>query len=203
MTRSEYYKEWRKENKEKMATYAKKYYINNKEKIRANVKIYYQNNRATHRASNKRYYQKNKEIIGAKHRAYNKIYCKNNKEKIRNYSRVYILKYVGERMENDISFKLRFNLARRINHTLRDNYKSKSTIELLGCSLEDFKIWIESQFQDGMTWENYGQWHLDHAYPCAKFNLEQPYEQKICFNWFNLQPLWAKDNLQKSAKINI
>ena len=56
-----------------------------------------------------------------------------------------------------------------------------------------------------MTWDNYGinGWELDHIYPCAKFNLEQPYEQKICFNWFNYQPLWAEDNRRKSAKINI
>ena len=79
-------------------------------------------------------------------------------------------------------------------------YKSCKTMELTGCSLEDLTKHLESKFTEGMTWENYGQWHIDHIRPCASFNLEDPEEQKKCFHWTNLQPLWAADNLKKSDK---
>jgi hypothetical protein len=78
--------------------------------------------------------------------------------------------------------------------------KVGKTIELAGCSLEDLMKHLESKFTEGMTWENYGRWHIDHIRPCASFSLEDPEEQKKCFHWTNLQPLWAIDNLRKSDK---
>jgi hypothetical protein len=78
--------------------------------------------------------------------------------------------------------------------------KSAKTIELLGCTVEQLQTFIEAEFTDGMTWENYGEWHIDHIRPCASFNLEDPEEQKKCFHWTNLQPLWALDNIRKGDK---
>ena len=72
-------------------------------------------------------------------------------------------------------------------------------MELTGCSKEDLIKHLESQFTDGMTWENYGEWHIDHIRPCCSFNLEDPEEQKTCFHWTNLQPLWAIDNMKKGG----
>lgn len=60
---------------------------------------------------------------------------------------------------------------------------------------------LEQQFTEGMTWENYGEWHVDHIRPCVSFDLSIPEQQQECFHYTNLQPLWAKDNLQKSDKI--
>ena len=73
-------------------------------------------------------------------------------------------------------------------------------MELLGCSIE--KLWehLESKFQPGMTRENHGKWHIDHIRPCISFNLTDLEQQKICFHYTNLQPLWAEDNLKKGAK---
>lgn len=81
--------------------------------------------------------------------------------------------------------------------------KYKRSHELLGCDLDTARNHIESQFQDGMTWENHGQfgWHLDHIIPCSSFDLTDPKQQKKCFHYTNLQPLWWKDNLSKSNKI--
>ena len=62
------------------------------------------------------------------------------------------------------------------------------------------KKWIESQFVDGMSWDNHGEWHIDHIRPCASFDLTDPEQQKECFNYKNLQPLWAKDNLSKGDR---
>ncbi len=68
---------------------------------------------------------------------------------------------------------------------------------MLGCSIEHLRTHIESRWKDGMSWENYGAWHLDHIKPCAAFDLLQPSEQRLCFHWSNLQPLWAADNIAK------
>ena len=64
-----------------------------------------------------------------------------------------------------------------------------------------YKKYLEAKFQYGMSWENYGEWHVDHIKPCSSFNLEDPEEQKKCFHYKNLQPLWAKDNLAKGASV--
>jgi len=66
--------------------------------------------------------------------------------------------------------------------------------------LEEFRIYIRGQFQPGMGWENYGHvWELDHIVPCAKFDLTDPEQQKICFRWDNFQPLYVVDNRKKWA----
>ena len=77
---------------------------------------------------------------------------------------------------------------------------SASTLELLGCSIEEFKSHLESQFKDGMSWDNRGYygWHIDHIIPCASFDLSNPAHQRACFNWRNLQPMWRLENQTKS-----
>jgi hypothetical protein len=60
---------------------------------------------------------------------------------------------------------------------------------------------MESLFLEGMSWDNYGKWHIDHIRPCSSFDLSDTEQQKICFNYKNLQPLWAEDNLRKGAKV--
>lgn len=76
--------------------------------------------------------------------------------------------------------------------------------DLIGCTMDDFKKWISSQFKDGMSWENYGYngWHIDHIRPCASFDLTKSEEQKRCFHYTNLQPLWAKPNRSKGSFYN-
>jgi hypothetical protein len=83
---------------------------------------------------------------------------------------------------------------------LKGRYKSKSTIELLGCSVEEVWNHLESKFKAGMTKENHGLWHIDHHRPCASFDLADPKQQAKCFHYTNLKPLWATDNLKKGAK---
>jgi hypothetical protein len=60
---------------------------------------------------------------------------------------------------------------------------------------------LEKKFLPGMNWENYGEWHIDHIVPCSSFDLSKSEQQKICFNYSNLQPLWAADNIRKSDSI--
>lgn len=81
--------------------------------------------------------------------------------------------------------------------------KSSKTLELIGCSPSFLKEYIESLWQEGMSWDNYGPdgWHIDHIKPCCSFDLELFEEQQKCFHFTNLQPLWALDNKSKGGKI--
>ncbi len=81
--------------------------------------------------------------------------------------------------------------------------KSARTIELLGTSVSGLREWLQAQFLPGMSWDNMGRfgWHIDHRIPCAAFDLSDPLEQKLCFHYTNLQPLWWRDNLSKGAKL--
>lgn len=74
-------------------------------------------------------------------------------------------------------------------------------MELLGCTADEYKSHIENLFTEGMSWDNYGEWHIDHKKPCASFDLSDPNQQEECFNYKNTQPLWAADNYKKGAKI--
>jgi hypothetical protein len=108
-----------------------------------------------------------------------------------------------ERQQDDLRYKLTKALRSRLYKTVEGNSKSASTLELVGCTLEYLKNHLESQFTDGMSWDNYGKygWHIDHIIPCASFDLTDPAQQRECFHFSNLQPLWAKDNWSKGAKL--
>jgi len=85
----------------------------------------------------------------------------------------------------------------RIYNVLKRHSKLYSIFLLLGCSLKTLKQHLENQFKPGMTWENHGKWHIDHIRPCASFDLSKPEEQKKCFHYTNLRPLWAEENLRR------
>ena len=173
---AEYMKHFKKENAEKIAAYNKDYAEKNKEKIKA---------------KRRERYLKNKQEIKEVSNAW--------KEKNKNYIREYNRQYTAKRYNSDPVFKLKLNQRSRVRVILK-NTKSAKTHELLGCSFEELKFHVESLFVDGMNWENMGEWHIDHIMPLAAFDLTKEENQKIAFNYKNLQPLWAIDNLKKGAK---
>lgn len=104
-----------------------------------------------------------------------------------------------------IRSKILRSLRRRFQNAFRHGVNFSKTIrELSGCSLQDLRQHLESQWKPGMTWENYGYegWHIDHKRPCASFNLLDLAQQRQCFHYTNLQPLWAIDNFTKRDKIS-
>lgn len=103
----------------------------------------------------------------------------------------------------DPSERIASNIRTRIRLELKGGAKYSKSEDLLGISFEKFKEYIESLFSEGMSWENYGQWHIDHIIPCNFFDLTLEEHQKICFNYKNQQPLWERDNLSKGCKILI
>ena len=76
------------------------------------------------------------------------------------------------------------------------------TSQSTGISVAGLRHHIESQFQEGMSWENYGKWHVDHIKPISLFNLLDPTEREAANHFTNLQPLWAEDNLKKGSRFS-
>lgn len=173
-----YNKMYEEKNSEILKTKRKEYRLKNKEKIKNYIKNYRENNKNTIKIQQKKYFQKNKE---------------KRKE------------YVNFKYANDLEFMLKKKIRSRFTEILnkKNIKKTTKTLDLIGCSVEELKTHIESQFKKGMTWENYGLygWHIDHIKPCASFDLTDPVQQKLCFHYTNLQPLWAKDNWEKKDKI--
>ena len=146
---------------------------------------------------NKRHYEKNKDVLNAN----KKIYASITRDK-RN---AYLRKWTKDKYENDIQFKISKLLRERIRSVVKGKAKMGSAVSDLGCSLEFFRVYIESKFKPGMTWKNHGKfvWHIDHIKPLSLFNLEDSEEFLKAVHYTNLQPLWAIDNLKKGNSFNL
>lgn len=154
------------------------------------VKTYYQNNKKQIKEYSAEHYRCNNQ----KRKEQMRQWRRNNKEKIQMHRSKW-------ETNQGAHFRILKNLRKRISEVVR-GCKSDTTLKLLGCDMGQFRTHLESQFTEGMTWDNYGfyGWHIDHIRPCCSFDLTDPEQQKICFNYKNLQPLWAKDNMSKSGK---
>lgn len=108
----------------------------------------------------------------------------------------YANEYNKNRKAIDPAFKLRMYLRTRLYQTLK-GLKKTSALDLLGCSIENFKAHIAEKFKEGMSWGNHGEWELDHIKPLSLFNLVDIDEQKLAFHFTNFQPLWKLDNRTK------
>jgi len=107
------------------------------------------------------------------------------------------------RYANDINYKLRSILRNRLNKLIKRNKRQQSAIDLVGISLNELRLYLESLWQPGMSWGNHGQfgWHIDHIVPLSSFNLTDVEQLKKACHYTNLQPLWWQDNLKKSASV--
>lgn len=111
----------------------------------------------------------------------------------------YKSKYIRNRYKTDSQFKIANILRSRLNKAIQFS-KTGSAVKDLGCSIEQLKIYLESRFVSGMTWDNYGEWHIDHIKPLASFDLTDYQQLKEACHYTNLQPLWAVDNLRKGNR---
>ncbi len=129
----------------------------------------------------------------------------NKSEKRKLVASIYNRTTRKERFKNDKQFRFASKLRIRMLEIFKryGAKKKNKTVELLGCDIKTAYKHIESQFKEGMTWENhsYDTWHIDHIIPVSSFDLTDKEEQKKCFHYTNLQPLWAKENLKKGTKI--
>jgi hypothetical protein len=114
--------------------------------------------------------------------------------------------YTAVVFERNPQAKLHSRLNTRISQALRREGVAKggTTADLLGSSVAELKAHLEANFDDQMSWENYGRgagsWHVDHIRPCASFNLSDEEQQKTAFNWRNLLPMWSEKNIAKADR---
>lgn len=190
----------------------KKNYLKNKEKKKQQSLNYYYQNKEN-------ILEKRKETDNYKN--YNKLYKEKNKEKLLQYSREYKKteeykkrrseqrklnrqkenEYNRERLKNNPIAKLAKSVRNRLNEYIRlKGFKKLYKFqEYIGCSPEELKNYIETKFIPGMTWDNHGDWHIDHIIPLISANTSEEL-YKLC-HYSNLQPLWALDNISKNSKI--
>ena len=195
-------------NKEKMTQYNKKYWQETKEEQKEKNKIWRANNKEHIQQKMREWLEVNKEHKKQTDKEYREANWEKKKEYNREWNRnnYQDMKINPYRAEEFTLLTIKKNCARRIREMLKQD-KSQTTMEYTGCTLEELKAHLESQFQNDMTWDNYGiytfgnntsGWHIDHIIPCAAFNFEDDFEQKACFYYLNLQPLWGGDNIKKS-----
>lgn len=167
--------------KEYVSTLKKAYHAKNKVRLQSKMRAYYEKNKYKILLDKKKYHEEKR----AERSAYNAIYRK-------------------KRRKMDINFKLQCNLRARLNGALKRALQRghQSAVKNLGCSILELKIYLESKFKPGMTWENWGSkgWHIDHVKPLSSFDLANSEEFAKAIHYTNLQPLWAEDNLKKGSK---
>jgi hypothetical protein len=199
----------RKDCRECESRAAKEWQSNNKEKVKLNEKIYRERNKERLKEKNAKYYKENLEYFRSKKKEwqennksdiieYGKKYAQENKEKIKKYQR----EYSNNKYRTDEIHRLKVNYRTRMSVYCKvSGFKKGALVNALGCSWEEFKIYIESKWTEGMSWDNYKikGWHIDHIIPLSHAKTEE--DVKKLFHYTNLQPLWWIDNLKKSNKI--
>jgi hypothetical protein len=163
-------------------------------------------------AADKRYVEKNKEKLSD----YHKEWSKDNREHLRKthsnwreLNKEHVDKYKRDYERNRRRIDPKYRLGARTRTAVYTCLKEanvakyRSTFLLLGYSLEELMSHLEALFTEGMTWDNYGEWHVDHKIPMNSFNFEttEDREFKLCWCLDNLQPLWGAENLSKGAKL--
>jgi hypothetical protein len=191
-------KKYREEGREKV--WQKTYYEKNRKQLLASQKT--PERRDKHRKACREYMRRNRVPL---HISDPEQYQRHLKEKIERLKaackksadkrRVYtpLTKHIRQRLRSSI-----YNAIKR-----QDGIKQGTVHELLGVSIAEFRDFIAVKFKEGMSWDNYGEWELDHKRPVSSFDLTSAYDQFLCFHYTNYQPLWRTDNRKKGAKYEI
>ena len=148
-----------------------------------------------HRQSVSLYYKENPEKISA----HKKKYRKENREEILTQRK----KYLKRRRKEDPIFRLLANMRCGMSLCLSGKQKNSHTFDYIGLTTKELMDYFEGQFTEGMTRENYGEWHVDHIRPLASFDFTGPDKEEqlhVAWSYTNLQPLWASDNISKGAR---
>jgi hypothetical protein len=162
-----------------------------------NIQIEHSQKNSEHeKQRNALYNKKVKELRNIQHKERFEKYPEKRQQR-----RDYIRQYKANRRLNDKEFVLHESLRKRIWKCIKN--KSKHSIEYLGCSVEEYKKWIEFTMSNDMNWDNYGKfWNIDHVIPISAFNVENIEEMQKAFNWKNTRAIYASKNFRKKDKIS-
>lgn len=171
--------------------YSRRYCEVNREKLREHSRQYYEVNRERRREYSRQYYKTNSE----KRYQHTRQWLKNHPEKVHEYNC---------RHRNSTKERLSESMSASVYRSLKGNKNGLRWETIVDYTVEQLRKHLEKQFRSGMTWDNYGTWHIDHIIPINVFNFEKPEDLdfKRCWGLKNLQPLWAKENISKGAKIS-
>ena len=190
----------------KCARYADGYRSHCKNCISNQARNNRESNKERYKNRYKKYYQGHKEEKAR--------YQKSKIEQLREYNRNYyhknnIKESVNNRFKNNPELRIKRIFRSRLVDVVKGKSKTSAILEYLGCSYSFLIQYLESKFQEGMTWDNYGNpngdhsncWHIDHIIPVSSMGTDEN-SLRIIWHYSNLQPLWAKDNLSKGSKIS-
>jgi hypothetical protein len=191
------------QNKKKLQEYRKEWYQKNSDKVKSMESLRYHSNKDDINEKKRVRYRED-ETVRLKSKEQQRKYYENNRETFSQLAKQWVEKNKDKR--NEISkrhyqkYKTLMICRRLIKRTIKylGTEKESTTIELLGYTPHHLKETIESKFQEGMSWENYGEWHIDHIKPISSFDKSE--NPKVINSLDNLQPLWAFDNLSKGSK---
>ena len=176
--------------------YYSNYYQQNKQRFAEEAKIRRQDPK--NKKQRTEYMDRRKQTVEFKeyHRLYSIEYRRLNKEKVNECIRSSYRKKVKQ-----LKYKLKFRLRNRLYAALKTKNikKQASAMNLIGCTIDELKLHIEALWLPNMSWNNHTNkgWHIDHIQPCNTFDLTDIEQQKRCFHYTNLRPLWSKDNLSR------
>lgn len=185
-------KKYREANITKVKNNDKEYYKKNVEAIKQRSKDWYEKNKTHCQQVKREWYGKNFEKVKNARTDYMQQDTEKWKEYMKSYQR--------ERYRTNVQYRIKTILNKRIRDYACK--KGRRTLDIVGCSIDFFIKWIETQFDDSMTWENQGSyWDFDHVTPCASFDLTNHLDVLRCYNWCNLRPCEKKENIVKKDKI--
>lgn len=198
-------KAWRQNNPDIVRKWRRDFYHRHKDRLKIERKDYFESRKLIKAEYDRKYSKRNRKRIASRLNGYRLINRGILKFNLKEWREKYRDRYNArqrERRKSDPQFGVAGNLRGRINTALRFRGLRREIrlTKLIGCSIPELVRYLESKFLPGMTWENRRLWHIDHIRPCASFDLTDLEQQKICFHFRNLQPLWAKDNLAKSDR---
>jgi len=185
---NEYKKNYYQENYEEILEKKKKHYEENRDELLEKNKKYREENTEKEKKRKKKYREKNREELIEK----NKKYKKDNPGKVKEYE-----KRKNQQPKRKMSKTIRSRI--RSFFKIKNVTKKNTTFQIVGCTPQELKIHLEQKFVEDMSWENQGEWHIDHIMPLSSAKTEEEL-YKLC-HFTNLQPMWALDNIKKGSKI--
>ncbi|HXN74878.1 MAG TPA: hypothetical protein VN855_00105 [Candidatus Acidoferrum sp.] len=179
--------------KECVKQVSKPYFDSHKDEASKRSREWYRNNED----KVKEYYSQ--EEVKARRKNYMRAYRATHKDRKNETAK----QYESKRCKSDLNYKLAVNLRKRLGIAIKNGQKAGSAVKDLGCSIEELKKYLESKFEPGMTWNNWGlgigNWQIDHIKPLCSFNLSKREEFLRACNFINLQPLWFEDHILKTV----